>query len=169
MKLHTKILGALAIAFGMVAAPMSASAITIVDINDGDVLSVQNGAQLFSFQQEFDANELPAVLTFEFVNDTGDTIHLRAGQPADITPNGSITPATFAFSGQSAADLEQNDIFTLLGAGDSTILTVSLGGGTGGLVQVAVSAVPLPASVLLFGSALAGLGLLGRRRKVAAA
>ena len=169
MKLHTKILGAMAIAFGMVTAPMAASAITIVDLNDGDSNNVPNSTFLFSFQEDFDAGELPDTITFTFTNTNSNAINLRAGQPADITPDGSVTPATFFFGADAPTDIEQNDIFAIVAPGDSVVLTLELGGGTGGLVQVAVSAVPVPASILLFGSALAGLGLLGRRRMKAAA
>ena len=43
-------------------------------------------------------------------------------------------------------------------------LTYGFFSGSGHLIGVDVSAVPLPASVWLFGSALAGLGVIGRRR-----
>jgi len=187
MKLHTKILGAFSIVAAMAAAPMTASAVTLM--NDGDTNGILDD-DMFIFSASpingpADAgSDLTFLFNFTHVGPPSATA-FATQVVLDGTSGGSTTGglvewvetstlggaenilASAALPDDTVVDLnsilppDQTLRITFTSVSGAPQLTVSVSGDE--------TAVPLPAPVLLFGSALAGLGILSRRRSMKSA
>jgi len=186
MKLHSKLLGAFAVACTVAAAPMAASAVTA--LADGDtnailsddnfifVASPINGAADVGGDLEF---------LFHFTHAGPPNANAFATQVVlDGEAGGSTTGGLVEWVETSTIGLIENILKSAALPDDTVVnlntvlppdqtLRISFTS-VSGAPQLTVSvsgeeaAVPLPAPVLLFGSALAGLGFMSRRRKQAA-
>lgn len=184
MKLHTKLFGMVAgaAAFAMLmAAPMTAEAVVFSPSNniaDGDTVDIASGP--YFFQADFTGADNAGTFTFTFQNNSTTDI---VGAVSIATVLQGVTAAVGQFTGgvdfsfgADTASVAQGasasmTLFTLIAANGGTEDLVIAFGDPVGLkadIDFNVSQVPLPASALLFISALGGLGFVGRRRKSAA-
>jgi len=175
-------LGALAIGIALALTPIKASALTL-NSSDAGGGPFSLLASSYNFQQLFANNTPGATLSFEFVNDSASTMNVVLSS-ATISQNlnnffvegarvfwdtaGMVTDA-------AARQSSSNNKNFLLGAGMSDTLNVQFGNviiqgnGPNPDIDFTVSAVPvpIPAAGLMLLTALGGLGLARRRRKVA--
>lgn len=135
----------------------------------------------------------PAVVTLTFLNDvtisevfassldgafttTGDFL-VDFGIPGGLaqiavsTGSAFFSPLLLSFNGALPTDISNGGtfVFSLL-AGVSNTFSITgnvTTNGVKGSYDIAISAVPLPPALLLFGTALAGMGLLRRKRSAA--
>ena len=185
-----------AVAAVMAVLPMTASAAIVGDITTGNpfantsfdntavgaTTSMGDVVNLPTTVQAIFQDEAAGFLDFELTNTSG------LGQNFAVASLSVLqTSAVFAggitfewLAGLSAVTIAEGDatpspaptITTFLAAGASDILRVTFGevGPKGqASFDFTVQAVPLPASLLLFISALGGMGLIARRRKAAMA
>jgi hypothetical protein len=96
------------------------------------------------------------------IDNTAGTISLTAntlqGLISGVSGPGILATIGFGPSGIGSSTVSLSNVLLL----DSGLNEISASTGNG---NVTVSSVPIPATVWLFGSALAGLGLFGKRRK----
>lgn len=183
MKLHTKLLAMVAgaAAFAMVlAAPTTSEAVVFSPSNniaDGDTVDIASGP--YFFQSDFTGADTAGTFTFTFQNNNATDI---VGAVSIATVLQGITPMVGQFTGGVNFTFGADMGFVAQGASASLTLfsLIAANGGTADLViafgdpvglkadiDFNVSQVPLPASALLFVSALGGIGLIGRRRRKA--
>jgi len=165
----------------MTASFAAASTLTILDTSDAtengggaiDILS----ADLFQFDETFADGTPAGTLSFVFDNSSADDL-LVGLSSASINQLGS---ASFFEGGASVAwdnagliaDAAQGatvsgNVTFNLAAGASDTLVLDFGGAFGAPnidFQVAASPVPLPAGMVLMGTAIAGFGVARRRKK----
>jgi|GEM_PF-1445703 len=189
MRLHQKFLSALAVAACMIAAPMSASALTAMA--DGDTNGIlDDDTFIFVASPLTGSADNPAngILVFEF--------HFTHTAPPNATAfatqvlldgvnGGTTTGGLVQWIESSTLGGIENILASVALPNDTVVdlnsvlppdqtLRISFTGATGApQLTVSVSgeetAVPLPAPILLFGTALAGLGILSRRRSMKSA
>lgn len=130
-----------------------------------------NGGSLFAVAGQYAGTDTPQDFSFSYAGGTAIFKFISAF----TAPNNPIGGASYSLSGGTlvspVAFSLDNDISTaisdvanfVLGSGNY-ILSVSAGKGLGTTVTD-ISAVPLPAAALLFGSSLLGAGALRRKQK----
>lgn len=133
-----------------------------LDLNGATTGKVQQQVSLTSGQQY--------LLNFDLAgnpDDAGDTKYMEV-----VITNGSTVSQTYSFdtTGNTRTDMgwvTESLLFTADATANYTFTFASLDTGPYGpaLDNVTLSAVPLPPAVILFGSALVGVTLLGRRRR----
>jgi hypothetical protein len=169
----------LALAAAVATVPFTASAVTI---NAGSILpgstnDVSAGPYLFS--ATFVDGDAAGIFDFEFTNTT-------LGLAAITLSEGTVLQNTLNFAGgvlvqwlnagTSAfipeGDTDGYDLTAIIPAGGSDTIRLTFGdptaatpGGSGDIdFDILVTAIPLPASVLMLAGALGGLALLGKPR-----
>ena len=159
------------------ALPMSAGAVTFLDASDSgttiDILS----DDLFQFNETFSTGDAAGTLDFTFENTSDDTL-LVVLSSATINQLGAASffegGATVAWDNAgliaaAAQGVQVSGSLTFnLAAGASDTLVLDFGGAFGAPdidFQVAASPVPLPAGMVLMGTAIAGFGVARRRKK----
>lgn len=142
-------------------------------------------ADFYSFQDTFPDGTAGATLSFTFDNTsaTGAVVTVSSASIAQL-PNAYFTDgATVSWSGAGVVTSAAQGVGSggnvqfFLGAGDSDTLNITFGNVVVGanqpnpdvdfLVSASLAPVPVPASILLMGTALAGLGVMRRRKKAA--
>lgn len=182
MRLKTSLLAVTALACALVSVPASAATIQNLGVDPTSATGAFNhsvGGGAFSDQLTFTLAGGPAFLTIASVtnvfpqptdfisNFTGSVFFSGAnGVPGggdDVLVIGPVLATACNFV-QNCQGFAGSAILTMLG---NYYLNVSgTGGGTSGYGgNLAVSQVPIPGALLLFGSGLAGLGWLGFKRK----
>lgn len=175
MKLKT-----LAIAAIVAVAPFAANAFSVnpsANIADGGSYEIANGP--YYWDATFTGADGSGSVSFSFTNTTGSDAHL---QIADGTV-GQSNAGRFAngvtaswANGESAFIPGSNtsvgggwSISTFIADNATDVLTISWAGAQGfkSDIDFTIAAVPLPAGVLLLGTALVGMGAFGARRKTA--
>lgn len=168
------------VAAALAIAPLAANAISVdatSNIADGGIYAINSGP--YFWDATFTGGDADGSATFTFVNQTGQGTQLSI---ADGTVQQSMVgqfaggvTASWA-SGESATVAASNtsigggfSISSYLAAGASDVLTISWAGAQGfkSNIDFAVAAVPLPAGVMLLGTALVGMGAVGARKKKA--
>lgn len=141
------------------------------DLNIGDsdlLLGAATGAEDESFTQYFSFNALTSLTALSFAEDPGafgkfKNLTLQWLESDGITTVGDFLLVTnaagvFQTSGPLVVPLIVGNLYHLRVTGD-------IGSDGGGSYNVNLTATPIPPALLLFGTALAGLGLLGRRSR----
>lgn len=157
--------------------PMSAAhAVTVSgDFDETTNVSISNG-DVFRTEVFADASDGANELRFAFTADGP----VRVTNTSTINPNGVFEDVTIALEDASGAVLA---FISGLNAGDGTPITADFADGAEFFLtasfsdvttndsnldfRVAGAAVPIPAALPMFATALVGFGLLGRRRKTA--
>jgi len=103
-------------------------------------------------------------VTFDMAgNPTGDT------KSMEVSAGGISSLYSFNTAGKTTASMgwaTQTFIFVATATTDTlTFLSLTPGSGGPALDNVSIAATPIPGAILLFGSALGGMGFLGYRRK----
>ena len=133
-----------------------------IDLNALGSGSISQGLSGLTIGQEY-------TVSFDLAgNPTGDVKSLT------VSTNGGAELFTFDTAGKNAANMGWTTFtYVFVAAASSDLLAfLSTSGGSGGpaLDNITIAATPIPGAILLFGSALAGMGFLGyRRRKFEAA
>ena len=166
----------LALGMALFAAPAQSAVIQLVDgvtygpIADGDLYTTAgtltgsympgSGAFVDSFSFIYDAPPDLGTISTTTNNLVADTYGI-----ADFTFDWSFNGSSIL----SGAGLYTDLVLPLFGDGTYTLTLSGTPKEDGGqyTASLAVSAVPLPGAVVLFGTVLAGLGLIQRRRKFA--
>lgn len=165
---------------------LNASALTRnLDYNDDDNgILTSNPVDNDSFQNDFDANsgsfedfytfQVDATITVDFsvaaedVNDPNNTFNID-NLTLEVYSGDTTMPGTWTLLGSDSGDEAQVVNLALVAGTDYFVRVIGdVGAKPGNYAGNYVAAVPVPAAVWLFGSALAGLAVV-RRRKVAAA
>jgi hypothetical protein len=148
----------------------SASAVTLSpgdSFFDGAVHNTEGG---FSDLYQFDTTAAPigtvTISAKGIIGNIGDlTVQWLNAAFIAISPSLVVTNADGSNTGASPLAFVLADVATYY-------LRVTgiagVGPATGGSYEIAVATTPIPPALLLFGSALAGLGFLGRRRRATA-
>ena len=166
MKLTTFALG-----MALAAAPVAALAVTapvLDNIVDGGVTTLSSGS-FHSFEYtESDASGGAQSFTYEFTAASG--LNTIAGIDINAVPANGITGlfvqwlAADGVTVDTAWDGVSSVLHTSFGAGVTKYLQIGWATSLkGGDVDVNIQAVPLPAGVLLLGTALVGMGALRRK------
>lgn len=170
------------VAAALIVSPMAAHAMTLSDSDLTDmtfddpagVADFTSATDVFRYGEVFNPGDAVNGNTadFEIRNNTGHLLKINVGQPATVNPGNGISPAaTFALDlgGGFGAFVEvaNGNLFASIANGASATLRILFGNIVQPLtdVDVRISAVPLPAGLLLFSTALAGLGFAARRRR----
>jgi PEP-CTERM motif. len=130
---------------------------------DQVVFSLQGGPQFLTISSA--TNVYPATTDF-ITNFTAQGFRIVGGiGGGDDVP---VTPVLAATSCPTQSNCQGFAGSALLAAGNYYLQLSGIGGGTSGYGgNLAVTQVPIPGALAMFGLGLAGLGLLSRRRKVA--
>jgi len=165
-----KILKSLAMASALMLAPLSASALSFYgDIAPGDTYLFTNSEENHLNVQSINGDDAGS-FSFFVTNDAATTWTYTFGVPFI---NNSLTGGTFSIGPNSFGDavVGATGIVTLaLAAGETLTFTVEHDAlAAGDVLGVRMSAVPLPAGIVLLLSALGATGLMRRRTGVQAA
>lgn len=171
----------LALAATVAAVPVTASAVTI---NPGSISpgsSTDVSATPVFFSATFVDSDVADVYDFEFTNDSLGVAAITLSEGTVLQNSldflGGVTvewlgAGTSAFIPEGATD--GYSLSSIIAAGGSDTLRLTFGdpsavrsGGMGDIdFDIVVTAIPLPASVLMLVGALGGLAFIGRRRLV---
>ncbi len=161
-------------------APAAASAFSVnssSNIAAGGSYEIGDGP--YYWDAAFNGNDGSGSVSFTFSNTTGSDTHFQiadgsVGQSFAGSFAGGVTAswgsgATAFVPGATTSVGGGWSIATLIAEGASDVLTISWVGAQGFKADIdfTVSAVPLPAGVLLLGTALVGAGAFASRRKSA--
>ena len=175
MKLTT-----LALAATIAAAPFAANAFSVnptSNVANGGSYDIGNGP--YYWDASFNGNDGSGSVSFTFTNNSGSDAHLQiadgtVGQSGAGWFKGGVTASWTNGSATTIAAAKTSvgggfAISTFLADNASDVLTLTWGDARGfkSDIDFTVAAVPLPAGVLLLGTALVGMGAFASRRKTA--
>ena len=174
MKLKT-----LAIAASLMIAPLAANAYSVnpnSNLADGGTYDVSQGP--FYWDATFDEADGNGSVSFTFTNPTGfDAVVQVADGTVGQSQLGGFNGVKATWTNGEAQFIAGANtsigggwsISSVIGQGGSDVLTIAWNRAQGDFADIdfTIAAVPLPAGVLLLGTALVGMGAFGARRKTA--
>jgi len=168
----------LALAAAIAMAPFAANAFSVnptSNISNGGTYEIENGP--FYWDATFTGADGSGSVSFSFTNTTGSDAHIQVADGSvgqgfagyfsqGVTASWANGGSTFIPGAQTSVGGGWS-VATYIADNATDTLTISWAGAKGlkSDIDFTVAAVPLPAGVLLLGTALVGMGAFGARRK----